>query len=58
MINFIKNQIIKQGKISKDSGQAKYAAYFINTNLYEAYKSEVDKHLIEEGFDFCILKEE
>lgn len=54
MIKFIKNQIIKQGKISVELGIAKYEAYFVNTNIYETYRLEVEKLLIEEGYDFCI----
>lgn len=58
MVQFIKNQIIKQGKISEELGVAKYEAYFVNTKVYEKYRLEVEKLLIEEGYGFCIPKVE
>ncbi len=54
MAKFIKNQIVKQGNISKELGQAKYRAYFIDVEIYEIYKEEVDQLLIDEGYEFCI----
>lgn len=57
MVNFIKNQIIKQGKVSEEAGQAKYKAYFISTHLYEAYRLDVEKALIEEGYETCICNQ-
>lgn len=56
MVKFIKEQIIKQGKISKEAGQDKYNAYFVKTHLYEAYRTDVEAALIEEGYEFCIAK--
>lgn len=58
MEKFIKNQIIKQGKISQELGIAKYEAYFVNTKIYENYRLEVEEMLIEEGYGFCIPKVE
>lgn len=55
MTGFIKNQIIKQGDISKEAGIAKYEAYFVNTTIYARYRDEVDRLLTEEGYDFCIV---
>ena len=53
--SFIAQQIIKQAKISKEKGQAKYRAYFIKTPIYLDWKEEVDSILEIEGYQDCIV---
>ena len=57
MSSFIAQQIIKQAKISKEKGQAKYRAYFIKTPIYLDWKEEVDSILELDGFEECIVTE-
>lgn len=56
MTDFIKNQIIKQAKISTELGIEKYNAYFVNTHIYEKYRQEVEEKLIAEGYGEVIPK--
>lgn len=37
------------------AGQAKYRAYFINTNLYLRFKPDVDTILQTDGYGDCIV---
>ncbi len=50
MSTFIANQIIKQARISIEHGQEKYKAYFVNTNLYEAWRADTEAILEAEGY--------
>lgn len=57
MATFIANMIMKQANISTESGQAKYKAYFVNTQLYAKYQSDVDTVLNDKGYEGCIVTE-
>lgn len=54
---FIANQIIKQTRISKEKGQEKYNAYFVNTRLYESYRQGTNGILETEGYEDVISAE-
>lgn len=55
MATFIAKQIMKQADISIEKGQEKYKAYFVNTALYEKWKSDVDTILTTDGYADCII---
>jgi hypothetical protein len=55
MVTFIAGRIELAGDTSLEAGQEKYRAYFINTNLYLAYKAEVDAILMQDGYGDCIV---
>lgn len=55
MMKFIANSIIRAKAVSLENAQAKYAAYFINTNIYAKYRADVNELLIESGNGDCIL---
>lgn len=55
MMKFIANSIIRAKAVSLENAQAKYSAYFINTNIYTKYKADVDALLIESGNGDCIV---
>lgn len=55
MATFIAKQIMKQADISIEKGQEKYKAYFVNTALYEKWKSDVDTILTTDGYADCIV---
>lgn len=54
MTAFVVRQIEKEADKSLEQGQAKYAAYFINTKIYKKYKADVDAKLIEDGYEEVI----
>lgn len=54
---FIVKKIEKARKISREAGQAKYRAYFLNTNRNESLKGATDQMLIADGFADCIVEE-
>ena len=56
MVKFIATQIEKQADISTTKGKAKYKAYFINTQIYEAYRKDVDAKLIADGYGKVIVE--
>lgn len=55
MVAFIARMIKKQADISLEKGQAKYAAYFVKTRLYEDYRADVNAILIIDGYEDVIL---
>lgn len=55
MATFIAQRIITAARISLEDGQAKYRAFFINTALYAAYKSDTDTILTTDGYGDCIV---
>jgi len=55
MAPFIATMIMKAGKVSEASGQARYRAYFINTLIYAGYKADVDTILETEGYGNLIV---
>ncbi|MBR1763651.1 MAG: hypothetical protein IJ731_09875 [Eubacterium sp.] len=55
MVKFIANSIIKAKATSLENARQKYAAYFINTDIYAKYRADVNALLIESGNDDCIL---
>ena len=54
MVKFIANSIIKAKAVSLENAHEKYAAYFINTNIYAKYRTDVNNILIESGNEDCI----
>ena len=64
MIAFIARQIMLSAELSLLQGQAKYRAYFVNTNLYVAYQAGVNTILetttsaqYPDGYGECIVTE-
>ena len=57
MAPFIARMIIKAANVSLEAGQAKYRAYFIRTQLYAAYKADVDTILTTDGYADVIVVE-
>jgi hypothetical protein len=55
MAPFIASRIEKARDVSLESGQAKYRAFFISTNLYAAWKTDVDTILTTDGYEDCIV---
>ena len=61
MVPFVAKMIMKSRDISLEKGQAKYAAYFVNTRIYAKYRADVDLILKtterEDGvtYEDCIL---
>ncbi|WP_292216415.1 hypothetical protein [Butyrivibrio sp.] len=55
MVAFIARMIKKQADISLEKGQAKYAAYFVKTRLYEDYRADVNAILTVDGYEDVIL---
>lgn len=58
MAPFIARMIIKATNTSLEAGQARYRSYFIRTNLYSAYKADVDTILTTDGYADVIIKTE
>lgn len=57
MVAYISRTIEKSAKISIEKGQAKYRAYFVNTDKYLEFKKEVDEILIIDGLKEVIVTE-
>lgn len=57
MVKFIVNRIIKAKSFSLEEAWAKYSAYFIKTNIYAKYRTDVDAMLLETDNGDCILTE-
>ncbi len=57
MAAFIARMIIKARTTSLEAGQAKYRAYFINTNLYLQWQDDVNTILETDGYSDCIVTE-
>ena len=55
MILFIANRIEDARKIGLLEGQAKYRAYFVNTNLYESKRLETEAMIIQDDCGDCIV---
>lgn len=55
MVAFIARMIERQAKISTEKGVAKYKAYFVNTRIYEDYRTDVDTILRTDGYEECIV---
>lgn len=55
MVTFIALAIEAARKVSLESGQAKYRAYFISTTRYAAFKADVDEILTLDGYGDCIM---
>jgi hypothetical protein len=47
--DFIFRQISKQAEVSVKRGREKYAAYFVNIDLYQSRRAEVDAALTKAG---------
>ena len=52
---FVGDQIISTGDISITDGQNKYSLYFLKTNIYSKWKSEVDQYLSDNGHSNLIV---
>jgi len=57
MSAFIARAIEKARDKSLEKGQAKYRAYFVKTNLYRDWQSDVDTILETDGYEDCIVEE-
>lgn len=55
MTTFIARMIIKARQKGLEAGQAKYAAYFVNTHIYADYKADVDTILTTDGYGDAIV---
>ena len=55
METFVATRIENQADISLELGQAKYKAYFVNTNFYANKKATVDMILETDGYANCIV---
>jgi hypothetical protein len=55
MSTFIARMIESQFDKSEEAGQAKYKAYFITTQLYAKWKTEVDTILNTDGYEDAIV---
>lgn len=55
MTTFIAGRIILEADKSIYQGQDKYKAYFINTQIYHKYKSDVDTILRTDGYSDVII---
>ena len=53
MVNFIAKRIEKPETLEEQ--REKYADYFVNTNIYEKYKNDVDEKLIADGYGEVII---
>lgn len=55
MVAFIARKIEEKAEISIPGGQDKYRAYFVRTDKYRKYQSEVDTILDVDGFAEVIV---
>lgn len=55
MSAFIAKMIENEARYSIERGKVKYKAYFVNTNLYLNWKSEVDTILETDGYTEVII---
>lgn len=54
MVKFITQRIEEAANRSREEGEAKYDAYFINTHIYARYRNAVDENLISDGYEYII----
>ena len=57
MAPFIALMIMQSADRSLEAGQDKYRAYFINTKIYERFRSDAEAILQAEGYGDCIVTE-
>lgn len=57
MAPYIASRVKKARKTSLEAGQAKYRAYFVNTDIWADEKAEVDTILKVDGLTDCIVTE-
>ena len=57
MAPFIALMIMQAGARSMKEGQDRYRAYFINTPIYERFRTDVDTILQTDGYGECIVSE-
>lgn len=55
MAEYIASRVKKARKKSLEEGQAKYRAYFVNTDIWADEKALVDAILIVDGLTDCIV---
>lgn len=54
--SFITRMISNAADLSTKEGKAKYAAYFVNTDIYRNCREAVDEALTERGLGKVVVK--